>query len=61
MYPHAAGRIVSHGPYKKVKDIYKIAGLTDRDREMFRMHESELIVNPPGRGFIERINQRQSL
>jgi hypothetical protein len=27
MYPTAAGKIASHGPYKTVKDIYKIEGL----------------------------------
>jgi hypothetical protein len=28
MYPSAAGKIVSHGPYKSVSDLYNIPGLT---------------------------------
>ena len=28
MYPSAAGKIVSHGPYKSVGDLYNIPGLT---------------------------------
>ena len=28
MYPTAAGKIASHGPYSTVADIYKIEGLT---------------------------------
>ena len=61
MYPHAAGKIVSHGPFRSVRDIYRIAGLTDLDKQQFRKYEKNLIANPPGRAFIERINQRQSL
>lgn len=30
MYPHSAGKIASNGPYKQVKDIYKIEGLTGK-------------------------------
>ena len=60
MYPSAAGKIASHGPYKSVKDIYKIAGISDHDKEMFKRYEKELTVLPPGRMFDERINQRQS-
>ena len=29
MYPHAAGKIASHGPYKQVADILSIPGLTE--------------------------------
>jgi len=32
MYPTAAGKIASHGPYDKVKDIYDIPGITDHDK-----------------------------
>jgi len=28
MYPSAAGKIVSHGPYKSVGDLYNIPGLS---------------------------------
>jgi len=33
MFPTAAGKIASHGPYKTVKDIYKIEGLKGKRRE----------------------------
>ena len=58
MFPHAAGKIASNGPYANVKDIYKIEGLTARDKELFRMYESQFTTNPPGRAFHERINAR---
>lgn len=60
MYPSAAGKIASHGPYASVNDIYKIPGISDHDKEMFKKYERELTVLPPGRMFVERINQRQS-
>mmetsp|Transcript_35738 Transcript_35738/g.86483 ORF Transcript_35738/g.86483 Transcript_35738/m.86483 type:complete len:154 (+) Transcript_35738:136-597(+) len=60
MFPTAAGKIASHGPYKKVKDIYKIPGLTDHDIAMFKQYENEFSVHIPGRSFYERINARVS-
>lgn len=60
MYPHAAGMIASHGPYKTVKDIYKIPNLTDNDKLLFQKYEKFFTVNPPGRVFSERINARVS-
>ena len=60
MYPHAAGLIASHGPYETVKDIYKIKGVTANDKAMFKKYENEFTVNPPGRMFDERINERVS-
>jgi len=60
MYPSAAGKIASHGPYNAVKDIYKISGITSHDKELFKKYEKEFTVLPPGRMFDERINQRQS-
>lgn len=60
MYPHAAGKIASNGPYSVVKDIYKIGGLTDNDIKMFKKYEKLFTVNPPGRTFGERINSRVS-
>eukprot|EP00614_Pseudopedinella_elastica_P033477 CAMPEP_0172614750 /NCGR_PEP_ID=MMETSP1068-20121228/54964_1 /TAXON_ID=35684 /ORGANISM="Pseudopedinella elastica, Strain CCMP716" /LENGTH=156 /DNA_ID=CAMNT_0013419659 /DNA_START=14 /DNA_END=484 /DNA_ORIENTATION=+ len=61
MFPHAAGKLASHGPYKNVKEIYKIEGLTSRDKELFGMHSQNFVALPPGRQFIERLNGRQSL
>ena len=60
MFPTAAGKIASHGPYEKVSDIYKIPGVTARDKELFKKYEKEFTVNPPGRAFDERINSRVS-
>lgn len=58
--PHAAGKIASHGPYATVKDIYDIPGITNHDKYVFKLYETELVALPPGRMFRERINQRQS-
>ncbi|KAL7426587.1 hypothetical protein ACHAXM_000516 [Skeletonema potamos] len=60
MYPSAAGKIASHGPYAQVRDLYKIPNLTSHDIAMFDKYKNELTVLPPGRMFAERINQRQS-
>mmetsp|Transcript_62735 Transcript_62735/g.181840 ORF Transcript_62735/g.181840 Transcript_62735/m.181840 type:complete len:163 (-) Transcript_62735:335-823(-) len=60
MFPTAAGKIASNGPYKSVKDIYKIPGLTKNDIELFKKYEKEFTVHPPGRTFDERINARVS-
>lgn len=60
MFPHAAGKIASNGPFTSVKDIYKIPGITSNDIALFKKYESEFTVNPPGRAFYERINARVS-
>lgn len=60
MFPHAAGKIASNGPYKKISDIYRIEGLTENDIKLFKKYERQFIVNPPGRAFYERINARES-
>jgi hypothetical protein len=60
MFPTSAGKIASNGPYEKVSDIYKIPGLTDNDIKNFKKYEKYFTVNPPGRSFYERINNRVS-
>jgi photosystem II PsbU protein len=60
MFPTAAGKIASHGPFQSVKDIYNIPGLTANDIALFRKYEKEFTVHPPGRSFYERINARVS-
>jgi len=61
MFPHAAGKIASHGPYAQVKDIYKIEDLSEHELKMFKTYEKEFTVNPPSyRTFNERINARVS-
>lgn len=59
-YPGIAGLIASSGPYKSVDDALKIRGMTPEGRALINKYRSELTVLPPGRGFAERINQRQS-
>lgn len=56
MYPTAAGKIASHGPYAQVKDIYNIPGITDHDKELFKKYEKEFTVTYSGRHARERIN-----
>mmetsp|Transcript_12495 Transcript_12495/g.25953 ORF Transcript_12495/g.25953 Transcript_12495/m.25953 type:complete len:159 (-) Transcript_12495:280-756(-) len=61
MFPTAAGKIASHGPYKQVSDIYKIEGLTDNDVKMFKKYQAKFTALPPHyRSFNERINARVS-
>ena len=60
MFPHAAGKIASHGPYSSVSDIYKIKGLTENDIAVFKKYDKYFTVNPAGRAFKERINGRVS-
>lgn len=60
MFPHAAGKIASNGPYRKVSDIFKIEGITENDIKLFKKYENEFTVLPPGRTFNERINARVS-
>ena len=59
LYPRVAGKIASNGPYGSVKDVYKVLDKTET--RAFRQHEQHFVALPPGRQFIERINQRQSL
>lgn len=59
LYPRVAGKIASHGPYTDVKDVYKVLDKTEA--ALFRKYQTNFVALPPGRQFIERINQRQSL
>lgn len=45
MYPSAAEKLASNGPYNSVKDIYKIKDLTERDKELFRNYENTFTVS----------------
>jgi len=61
LYPTVAGKLASNGPYNSVKDMYKIEGLTARDKEMMKKYEKYFTVNPASlRTFNERINNRVS-
>merc|ERR1712190_248490 len=57
MYPTAAGQIATHGPYKKVSDIYDIPGLDDKIKAIMKKYESQFVVLPTNEAyFIDRVN-----
>lgn len=57
MYPHAAGKIVSNGPYKTVSDIYSIKDLTSQEKDVIKKYESKLTAKEPSAEYvIDRIN-----
>mmetsp|Transcript_20784 Transcript_20784/g.29778 ORF Transcript_20784/g.29778 Transcript_20784/m.29778 type:complete len:171 (+) Transcript_20784:3-515(+) len=57
MYPGAAGKIVTHGPYKSVADVYSIPGLTAGEKEVIKKYESKFVVTAPSPEYvIDRIN-----
>lgn len=57
MYPSAAGKIASNGPYNSVSDIYNIPGLTAKEKEVMKKYESRFIANKPSADYVlDRIN-----
>jgi len=57
MYPAVAGKIVSHGPYTTVADLYKIEGLTSAQSEVIKKYENRLVAKTPSPDYvIDRIN-----
>ena len=57
MYPAVAGKIVSHGPYASVKDVYNIPGLTSREVEILKKYEDRFTAKTPSPDYvIDRIN-----
>ena len=57
MYPAAAGKIVSHGPYKSVGDVYNIPGMTQAEKDVIKKYESRFTVKDPAAEYvIDRIN-----
>mmetsp|Transcript_26247 Transcript_26247/g.38896 ORF Transcript_26247/g.38896 Transcript_26247/m.38896 type:complete len:150 (+) Transcript_26247:78-527(+) len=57
MYPSVAGKIVSHGPYSAVGDLYKIAELTSAQAEIVKKYENRLVAKTPSPDYvIDRIN-----
>lgn len=60
-FPHAAGMVASNGPYYSVQDLYKIPGITENDKKLFKKYENEFVALPAMyRQFNERINARVS-
>merc|ERR1719362_692516 len=57
MYPTAAGKIASNGPYEKVEDIYKIPGLKEELKAIMKKYEGNFVALPANPAyFIDRIN-----
>ena len=57
MYPGAAGKIVSNGPYKSVGDVYNIPGLTGEEKNVIKKYESRFVALKPSADYvIDRIN-----
>jgi photosystem II PsbU protein len=57
MYPGAAGKICSNGPYKSVSDLYNIKGITEAEKSAIKKYESRLIVLEPSAMYvIDRLN-----
>mmetsp|Transcript_9013 Transcript_9013/g.16293 ORF Transcript_9013/g.16293 Transcript_9013/m.16293 type:complete len:150 (-) Transcript_9013:293-742(-) len=57
MYPGAAGKIVSHGPYKSVADLYAIPGLTSGEKDVIKKYENRFTSKEPAPEYvIDRIN-----
>uniref|UniRef100_A0A7S0CB11 Photosystem II 12 kDa extrinsic protein n=1 Tax=Proboscia inermis TaxID=420281 RepID=A0A7S0CB11_9STRA len=57
MYPGAAGKIVSHGPYESVSDLYKIPGISDGEKAVIKRYEARFTTRPPSADYvIDRIN-----
>ena len=57
VYPTAAGRIASNGPYKAVSDIYNLPGMTNAEKDALKKVESKFIVlDPKPEYVIDKIN-----
>ena len=57
MYPNAAGKIASNGPYKSVSEIFNIPGLTSSEKDAMKKYESRFVTKSPAADYvIDRIN-----
>ena len=57
MYPGAAGKIVSNGPYKAVSDLYNIPGLTNSEKDAIKKGEGKFVLlDPKPEYVIDKIN-----
>ena len=46
MYPKIGGKIANNGPYKSVKDVYNIKGLSKSEIAQIKKYESKLTATP---------------
>ena len=57
MYPGAASKITTNGPYKSVSDVYSIKGLSEKEKAAIKRYESRLITLEPSPMYvIDRTN-----
>lgn len=57
LYPNAAGKIVSNGPYKTVADVYNIPTLTGAEKDAIKKAEGKFVVlDPKPEYVIDKIN-----
>mmetsp|Transcript_16963 Transcript_16963/g.25898 ORF Transcript_16963/g.25898 Transcript_16963/m.25898 type:complete len:153 (-) Transcript_16963:129-587(-) len=57
MYPAVAGKVVTHGPYSSVGDVYNIPGLTGPEKEVLKKYEYKFVVTKPSPDYvIDRVN-----
>jgi photosystem II PsbU protein len=57
MYPSAAGKIASNGPYGSVSEIYNIKGLSGAEKDAMKKYESRFVAKKPAADYvIDRIN-----
>ena len=57
MYPGAASKITTNGPYKSVSDVYSIKGLSEKEKAAIKKYESRLITLEPSPMYvIDRTN-----
>ena len=57
MYPNAAGKIASNGPYSSVSEIFNIPGLSAKEKEVLKKYESRFVAKTPAADYvIDRIN-----
>ncbi len=57
MYPTLARLIIKNAPYASLEDVYKIEGLTDRQKQRLQQYMGEFTLNRPDNSMQrERIN-----
>jgi photosystem II PsbU protein len=57
LYPTVAGKIVSHGPYNSVSDLYGIPGLSGKEKDLLKKYESRFTAKAPRADYvIDRVN-----
>ena len=60
-YPTLARLIVTHGPYQKVKDVLKIAELTDGQKDLLKVNLDNFTVTDPVVSLEERMPPRPAM